>query len=55
MGGSDDLVGVDGGFGATLDNRIVHHFHRVFGQQLQDTNVLPWPGHGAVTLFEVFS
>lgn len=52
MGGGDDLVGADGGFGATLDNRSLDHFHRVFGQQLQDANILPRPGDGAMTRLE---
>lgn len=37
-----------------MSNRLLHHLHRVFGQQLQDANVLSSPSHGAVTLLEVF-
>ena len=37
-----------------MSNRPLHDLHRVFGQQLQDANVLPSPGHGAVTPLEVF-
>jgi len=55
MGGSDDLVGVDGDFVATVPHCFLNHFHRVFGQQLQHTNVLSGPGHRAVTRLEVFS
>jgi len=54
MGGGDDLVGVDDGFVATLDNGLLNHFHRVFGQQLQDANVLSGSGHRAVTYLERF-
>jgi len=53
-GGEDNLVGVDGGFGTVLNDRVLDHGHRVVGQQLQDTNVLPGPGDGAVTLLKVF-
>lgn len=49
MGRGNDLIGVDGGFGVTLDNRLLYDRHRVFGQQLKDTNVLPRSGDGAVT------
>ncbi len=38
-----------------MHNRLLHHFHRVFGQQLQHANVLSRPDHQAVTPLEVFS
>ncbi len=49
----NDVIGVDGRFGATVYDRLLHDLHRVVGQQLQDANVLPGPGHGAVTPLEV--
>ena len=51
----NDMVGIDRHFDATAYNRLLHHFHRVFGQQLQDANVLSRPDHQAVALLEVFS
>ena len=35
-------------------NGLLHHRQRIFGQQLQDANILPGPGHRAMTLLEVF-
>jgi len=52
MGGGDDLVGIDDGFVATVNNGLLNQFHGVFGQQLQDTNVLSGSGHRAVTYLE---
>jgi len=49
------MVGIDRHFDATAYNRLLHHFHRVFGQQLQDANVLSRSGEGAVTALKVFS
>lgn len=54
MGRGNDLIGVDGGLGVTLDNRLLHDCHRVFGQQLKDTHILPRSGEGAVTALQGF-
>jgi hypothetical protein len=54
MGRGNDLIGVDGGLGVTLDNRLLHDCHRVFGQQLKDTHILPRSGEGAVTALKGF-
>ncbi len=35
-------------------NGLLHQCQRVFGQQLQDANVLPGSGHRAMPLLEVF-
>lgn len=53
MGRDNEMIGVDGGFDATLDNRFLDHSHWVLGQQLQDTDVLPRSGDGAVTSLKV--
>jgi len=33
-------------------NGFLHHLHRVFGQQLQDANILPGPRDRPMTLLE---
>lgn len=49
----NDVIGIDCRFRTTVHNRLLHDLHRIFSQQLQDANVLPGPGHGAVTLLEL--
>ena len=50
----NDVIGVDCRFRTTVYNRLLHDLHRVFGQQLQDANVLSRPGHGTMTSLEIF-
>jgi hypothetical protein len=52
--GGDDVTGADYDFGTTLLNGFLHDLQRVFGQQLQDPDVLPRSGGQAVAFLEVF-
>lgn len=54
MSRGNDVIGVDCRFGATVPNRFLHHLHRVFGQQLENTDVLSCPRQGTITSLEVF-
>ena len=49
----DEMIGVHRGFPAALNNSLLDHFDGVFGQQLQDPNVLPRPGGGTLAILEV--
>jgi hypothetical protein len=44
----NDVIGVDRGFPTTLHDRLLHPLHGIFGQQLQDPNVLARPGREAL-------
>jgi hypothetical protein len=53
MGRRKDLVGVDGRLAAALEDGLLDHLQRVFGQQLQDPHVLPGSGGQPLPLLEV--
>ena len=53
MGRGNDVIGVDGRFGTSLPNGLLHHLHRVFRQQLENADVLSRPRQRAVTPLEV--
>ncbi len=46
----DDGISVEDGLGPALNDSLLNHLHGVFGQQLQDADVLPRPGLRAITL-----
>jgi hypothetical protein len=48
----NEVIGVEGGLGPALNDSFLNHLHGVFGQQLQDPNVLPRTRLRAVTLFQ---
>jgi hypothetical protein len=49
----DEMIGVHRGFPTALNDGLLDHLHGVFGQQLQDPNVLPCPGGGTLAILEV--
>lgn len=51
----NDVIGVQRRLPAALSDGFLDHFHRVFGQQLQDPHVLPRAGRESLALFEVGS
>lgn len=51
----NDVIGVHGGLLTALDNGLLDHLHGIFGQQLQDPNVLPRSACEPLALLEVGS
>jgi hypothetical protein len=51
----DDMIAMHRGFRATLSDRLLHHLHGIFGQQLQNPNVLARPGREALAPLQVLS
>lgn len=49
----EDVIGVDRRLLTALDDGLFDHLHRVLGQQLQDSNVLPGSGRQSLPLLEV--
>ncbi len=49
----DDVIGVQRRLLAAVGDGLLNHFHRVFGQQLQDPHVLPRAGRQPLPLFEL--
>lgn len=49
----DDVIGIHCGLFATLGDGLLDHLQRVLSQQLQDPNILPGSGFGALTVLEL--
>ncbi len=49
----EDVIGMHRRLLAAVEDRLLDHLHRIFGQQLQDTHVLPRASGQPLPLFEV--
>jgi hypothetical protein len=55
MDGREDVIGVHRCLRAALNNGLLDQLHRVFGEQLQDPNILPRAARESFPLLEVGS
>ena len=55
MDGRDEVIGVHRCLRAALNNGLLGQLHRVFGEQLQDPNILPRSARESFPLLKVGS